>query len=288
MSESSGWDWETKEKLVANIDDWKKKFPQVRELVPSDDGEKIATVVRTENKRYTSCINGEAWEETFERMYSLKFNPENQLISLSLRDYEWSLNVGREMWEEKFDYLWNLTLSPDGKSIGVNIRTGEMTSGACLNGTAWENKFPVAADLIMSPDGKRTASHVQVERLATLDNVAFLKQIWTIAVDGIPWSRNFINLWGGIFSDDGNHVAAAVRTDMSQYTIAVDGTPWEQVYGAVWEPVFKPGTADVVAPVQTPKGWTLAMNGKPMWGNFSQVWKQVFTGRQKDSRGCCC
>ena len=36
--------------------------------------------------------------------------------------------------------------------------------------------------------------------------------------------------------------------------------------------------ADVAAPVQTPKGWTLAINGKPMWGNFSQVWKQVFAG----------
>lgn len=68
---------------------------------------------------------------------------------------------------------------------------------------------------------------------------------------------------------------------MSQYAIAVDGTPWEPAVGAVWEPIFKPKSADVVAPVQTPKGWTLAMNGKPLWGNFSQVWKQVFTGDGK-------
>ncbi len=281
MSESASWDWDTKEKLVANINDWKKKFTAVRELIPSDDGEKVATIVRNEARRFTTCVNGEAWEETFERVYSLKFNPDNQLISLALRNYEWSVNVDHEMWEEKFDYLWNLTLSPDGKSIGVNTRTGEMTSGACLNGKSWENTFPVAADLVMSPDGKRTASHIQIERLATLDNVSFQKKIWTVAVDGTPWDRNFLNLWGAVFSDDGNHVAAAVRTDMSQYAIAVDGTPWEPAVGAVWEPIFKPKSADVVAPVQTPKGWTLAMNGKPLWGNFSQVWKQVFTGDGK-------
>ena len=83
-------------------------------------------------------------------------------------------------------------------------------------------------------------------------------------------------------------LAATVMTDMSQYTIAVDGTPWEQVFGAAWEPIFKPGSADVVAPVQTPKGWTLAMNGKPIWGNFSQVWKQVYTDRWPKIGRCCC
>jgi hypothetical protein len=42
MSESANWDWDSKEKLVANINDLKKKFIDVRELTPSDDGEKIA------------------------------------------------------------------------------------------------------------------------------------------------------------------------------------------------------------------------------------------------------
>ncbi len=242
MNGSVNWDWDTKEKLIANINDWKKKFPQVRELVPSDDGEKIATAVRDQDKKFTTCVNGETWEETFERIYSLKFNPENQLISLALRNYEWSVNVGHEMWEEKFDYLWNLTLSPDGKSIGVNIRTGEMTSGACLNGKSWENKFPEVRDLAISPDGKRTASHVQIKPKPDLDIFGFLKKIWTLAVDGTPWDTTFLTLWGSVFSDDSNHVAATVMTDMSQYTIAVDGTPWEQVFGAVWEPIFKPGS----------------------------------------------
>ena len=210
------------------------------------------------------------------RVYSLKFTPDGQLISLVFRDYEWAVAVDHEMWEEKFDYLWNLTLSPDGKSIAVNIRTGEMTSGVCLNGKAWENNFPEARDLTLSPDGKRTASHVQVNPRAELDIIGFLKKNWTAAVDGTAWDTTFLTLWGSVFSDDSNHVAAIGMTDLSQYTIVVDGTPWEKVFGAVWEPIFKPGSTDVVAPVQTPKGWTLAMNGKPIWNYFSQVWKQTY------------
>jgi hypothetical protein len=258
MSEWANWDWDTKEKLVANINDWEKKFSQVRELVVSDDGEKIAAPVRTEDKRFTTCVNGDAWEETFERVYSLKFTPDSRLISLALRDYEWSVNVDHEIWEEKFDYVWNLTLSPDGKSIAVNTRTGEMTSGVCLNGKAWENTFPEARDLALSPDGKRTASHVQVSPRKELDILAFSNKNWTVAVDGTAWDAR------------------------SEYTIVVDDVLWEQRFGAAWEPVFKPGSTDVVAPVQTPSGWTLAMNGKPIWGNFSQVWKQKYSpGGQK-------
>ena len=46
MSESASWDWDTKEKLVADVNSWKKKFSSVRELVPSDNGEKIAGLIR--------------------------------------------------------------------------------------------------------------------------------------------------------------------------------------------------------------------------------------------------
>ena len=160
MNGSSNWDWDAPEKLVADIDGWRRKYFATRGLVASEDGEKIATIVKNEDRRFTTCVNGETWEETFERVYSLKFAPAGQLISLVFKDYEWAVAVDHEMWEEKFDYLWNLTISPDGKSIAVNIRTGEMTSGVCLNGKTWEKSFPEARDLTLSPDGERTASHV--------------------------------------------------------------------------------------------------------------------------------
>lgn len=274
MSEKTSWD--SKEKAIANIDDWGKKFAGVRELVVSDDGEKIAAVVQLEKGKFATCVNGETGKETFERICSLKFNPNNQLISLVLKNYEWAVAVDHTPDDKKFDYIWNLTVSSDGKNIAANVKKEE-TCGVVINGKAWENRFPVAADVAVSPDGKKSATHVQLVRLAALDNAGFLKKCWTVAVDGTPWNKNFLNLWGAVFSGDSNHVAAAVRTDMAAYTIAVDGNAWEQTFPNVWAPVFKPGTADAVAPVQTPKGWTLAMNGKPMWGGFSQLWNQVFT-----------
>ena len=287
MSELASWDWDTKEKLIADINEWKKRFTSVRELVPSDDGEKVATVVRNAERRFTTCVNGEAWEETFERVYSLKFNPDNQLISFALRDYEWSINIDHEMSEEKFDYVWNLTLSPDGKSVAADVSKDNMTS-VCLNGTTWENLFFETRDVAISPDGTKTAAHVLVNRRKELDNVEFMKKNWTVAVDGTPWDTKFINVWGGVFSSDGNHVAACVRTGMALYTIAVDGKPWEQMFPAVWEPICKPGSNDFVAPVQTPKGWTMAMDGKPLWGNFSQVWRPVFSHDGKKTGSCSC
>ena len=104
MSSSANWDWDTKEKLVADIEGWRKKYFAIRDLVPSDDGEKIATIVKNEERRFTTCVNGDTWEETFERVYSLKFTPDGQLISLVYKDYEWAVAVDHEMWEEKFDY----------------------------------------------------------------------------------------------------------------------------------------------------------------------------------------
>jgi len=276
MSESASWDWGTKEKLIADMNEWKKRFTAVRELVPSDDGEKVAAVVRNAERRFTTCVNGEPWEETFERVYSLRFTPDNRLISVALRDYEWSVNIDHEMWEGKFDFVWNLTVSSDGKNIALNVNKDNM-NGVCLNGKIWENMFFESRDCIMSPDGTKTASHVLTKRRVELDNVGFMKGNWSLAIDGTPWDATFINIWGGTFSSDGNHVAACVRMGMALYTIAVDGKPWSQTFPAVWEPVRKPGSNDFVAPVQTPKGWTMAMDGKPIWGNFSQVWRPVFT-----------
>ena len=51
MSELASWDWDTKEKLIADLNEWKKKFTAVRELIPSDDGEKVATVVRNDREK---------------------------------------------------------------------------------------------------------------------------------------------------------------------------------------------------------------------------------------------
>lgn len=277
MSEISKWDWDTKEKLIANINEWKKKFIDIRELTPSDDGEKIAAIVQPETGKFTTCVNGEVWEEIFERSYSLKFNSDNQLLCLGYRNYEWLMAIDSNILEETFELIWNLTLTPDGKGYAVNVKKEEGKLGVYLNGQGWENMFADARGVTVSPDGKRTASCVQVQPPASPDIFTYLKGIMTVAVDGNPWGKTFLTVWGAVFSPDSNHVAAAVRTGLAQYSIAVDGNPWEGPYGLVWEPIFKPNSNDVVAPVRTPKGTTLAMNGKPIWGFFFNVWRQKFS-----------
>jgi len=277
MSELANWDWDTKEKLIVDLNELKKKFIDVRELVPSDDGEKIAAVVQPEAGQFTTCVNGEAWDETFERVYSLIFNPNNQLIFLVYRAFEWSVAVDHEIGEEKFDFLWNLTLIPDGKGIAVSVKK-EPDLSISLNGKTWENMFRDARDLIVSPDGKRTASCVQIKPLPTLDIFTYQQGIWTVAVNGTLWDKTFWSVWGAVFSPDSNHVAACVRTGFALYNIAVDGNTWEGgPFGLVWEPIFKPNSNDVLAPIRTPKGSTLAVNGKPIWKLFSNVWRQKYS-----------
>jgi hypothetical protein len=276
MNGSVNWDWDTKEKLIADINDWKKNSLDVRALLPSDDGEKIAAVVQPERGRFTTCVNGDVLEETFERLYSLKFNTDNQLLSFVFSNFEWAMAVDHEISEEKFDYLWNLNLTPDGKGFAMNAKKGD-DYGIVLNGKTWENLFVEIRDLAISPDGMKTASVVLTQRIKEGDIFTFQKGFWTIAVDGTAWDKNFVNVWGFTFSPDNNHVAAEVRLNLYEYTIAVDGKPWDTVYNCIWEPRFKPGSNHVIAPVKTAAGWTLVMDGQPIWNNFVQVWSHKFS-----------
>ena len=80
MNRLLNWDWDSKEKLIC-IDEWEKRFPVVHEFFVSDDGEKIAAVVEIENKKVTPCVNGTTWKDTFERIWSLRFTPDERLAS---------------------------------------------------------------------------------------------------------------------------------------------------------------------------------------------------------------
>ncbi len=266
-------DWGTKEKVIADINSWRNKFIDIRELTASYDGEKVAAIVQPETRRFTLCINGELKEELFDRIYSLRFNLDNEPVCLVYADFQWTVLVGDRMWENGFDMMWNLTLSPDTKSIAVNIRTSEMRSGVCLNDVPWENLYFEASDVAISPDGKRTASHVQLRQREELNIHWFYQRNYTVAVDGKAWDNAFLITWGATFSSDSKHVAAVVMTkDAATYSIAVDGVPWDKDFSGCWEPIFIPGTSDVIAPVETPKGWSLALNGDIIWSFYHQVY----------------
>jgi hypothetical protein len=47
------------------------------------------------------------------------------------------------------------------------------------------------------------------------------------------------------------------------------------MYLGIWEPLFKPGSTDVLAPVKTEHGWSLAMQGEIIWPRrYVQLWGQ--------------
>jgi hypothetical protein len=270
------FDWDTKEKLIADMDELKGKFFEVRQTNVSEDGEKIASIVLTNDGAFTVFLNGKQWNETFEKVWSLKFNNEGKAACLVLRDNAWTVAVDGLQWNEKFDYVWNLQIGPNGRNIGVNIKKDDQY-GVCLDDKPWSQGFADARNLFISPDGTKTAASVAVKRFAEADIFNFQKGVWTVAVNGIPWDKNFVNVWGLAFSSDSKHIAAETRINLYDYAIIVDGNMWQDTFKCAWEPIFNPKNNAVIAPVKLPQGWTLAMDGKPIWKTFVQVWNPKFS-----------
>ncbi|RKX61095.1 MAG: WD40 repeat domain-containing protein [Thermodesulfobacteriota bacterium] len=266
------WDWETKNKVIANINEWKNKFIEVREITPSPDGEKVAAIVRTD-EGVTVCENGKLWEGRYDRVWGLRYNSLNQPLALVTKDYEWTVAVDGQEWENRYEFVWNFILGSDGKTIAVNVKTMEQYSVA-INDVTWEQVFHQTRGLVLSPDNTKAAAPVQIEPLKEGEVSKFFEGIWSIAVNGQVWNKKFVNVWNPIFSSDSKHVAAEVRLSRTEYTIAVDGKPWDKIFNNVWEPLFLPGKNQVIAPVKTFKGWTLALDGDPIWDYFTQVWHQ--------------
>ncbi|MDI1471329.1 MAG: hypothetical protein QMD43_06475 [Thermodesulfovibrio sp.] len=264
------WDWQTKEKLICNVDEWKEKSSLVHEFIVSPDGEKIAAVTEIEDKKVTPSVNGKTWDETFERVCFLNFLPDNSLACLVLKNYEWTLAVDGKLLEETFDYAWNLQFC--GGTIAFNIKKTD-SYGVCVNGKIWDNLFFDARDLFISPDGKKTACYVRTKNPQVLDIFSFKEGVWTVAIDGIAWDKNFISVYGLNFSNEGK-VASTVRLTQQEFTVSVDGNLWNEIFLNAWEPVFI-NENDVCVPVKTDKGWMLFLNGKSFWNkSFVQLWNQ--------------
>ncbi|MCS7203670.1 MAG: hypothetical protein NZ809_04410 [Thermodesulfovibrio sp.] len=267
------WDWQTKEKVISNLNDWKEKFSMVHDLIVSLDGEKIAAPVEIKNKVVTMCINGKIWENTFERVSFPQFTKDGNLICLALQNYEWTLAKDDILLEESFDYAWNL--KTEGEAIAFNIKKVD-SYGVCLNGKVWDNLYFDVRDLFISPDGSAAASYVRIKNPPLLDIFSFKEGVWSIAVNGIVWDKSFISVYGICFSPDSKSIAATVRLSEQEFTVAVNGKLWNETFLNAWEPIFI-NESDILAPVKTEKGWSLALNGKIVWKYFSQIWHQRVT-----------
>jgi hypothetical protein len=271
MVDRASWSWEAGSRPICDLAKVREDFAAVHELVVSPDGEKVAAPVLSSPDTFHVCVNGETWDDEFEKAWHLVFLPDGRLTALVRIDDEWTVAVDGVPWDERWEFAWNTNFSHDGSVIAVQVKQ-DMQYTVAVDGVAWERRFHSSRGLAIA-DG-RVAAVVQAVPLAEADTVGFMSGTWTVAVDGEPWERNFINVYSPVIRADGSKVAAQVRLDICEYTLAEDGRLWDGRFGGVWEPVYRP-TGELLAPVRVAGSWTMAENGTPIWGGrYMQLWNQ--------------
>jgi hypothetical protein len=267
MRDIKSWDWESEQKMLAEPAKWKDQFEDVWESYVSPDGEKIASIVKIGEGEFNICVNGNTWEEPFEKMWCSRFAPDGSLTALVSKDEEWTMAVDGQPWEENYEYIWDTKFSVNGKVIAAAVKHNDAYA-ISVNGKAW--KCPVALQSIagheVSPDGNTVAAIAQTVPVAEADLEGFLKGTWSVVVNGKPWDKNFIDVYGVAVSNDGMRVASEYRAAICEYGIVVNGVPWNEKFGCTWEPVFHPNNSDeITAPVRQGGQWFLATNGRIRW-----------------------
>ncbi len=275
MLDKSNWDWHGGEKQI-DITCWRDDYQWVEEPYASPDGESVAAIVKVDDAQFTVCVNGRAWETSFDKIWHLRFTPDGRLFAIVSDMGEWTLAVDGQAWENKFGYVWNPLVSTDGHHIAVAVQQDMRYAMAC-DGQAWENNFDNITYFAISADSAHTAGAVQVQQSDSGEIHKFQEGTFSAALNGHAWQSTYVNVWNLAISPDGEHLAAEVRLNLYDYTIAVDGKTWDQTYGCVWAPSFHPSTGAVVAPVRTAGKWAMAMNGQIIWPRrFVQLWQQRF------------
>lgn len=273
MIDSNKWDWETGEKSV-HIGEWRNEFGWVEEPYTSPDGEKVAAIVNVGEMEFNVCINGETWENSYDKIWHLRFSADGKATALVSDMGEWTVAIDGETWENKFAYVWNPLYSRDGKSLAVAAQQ-EMQYYMVLNGKPWDVSYVNMTYFALSDCGTRTAGAVQKEAVDSGQIHKFKEGTFTAALDGKAWDSTFVNVWNLVISPDGQHLAAEVRHNLYDYTIAVDGQAWDKTFDCVWEPIFNPKKNTVIAPVRTGGQWVLAQDGEFIWDRrFVQLWQQ--------------
>ena len=258
MQPETAWDWEIGNKPVLILSSCSSEYRWQEEPCVSPDGEKIANVVNLDDALFGVCVNGELWEENFEKIWGLRFGPDNRLRAIVSRDAEWTLAVDGETWPDWYGFLWDVKLSRDGGVIAAAIQN-DMVYGMAVNGRPWSKLFENANNYSLSPDGAASAAVVQTRAFGEADIAAFQEGCYTVAVDGQAWDTNFVNVWTPVFDAEGKQTAAQVRVNLYDYTIALNGKAWARTFQGIWEPIFHPVTGAVIAPVRQAGAWGVAM-----------------------------
>jgi len=158
------WDWDVGKKEVADVNKWQEKFQMIQEPCISQDGQNIAAIVRNEDLEYCVCYQNsskeiKSWEDTFDKIWNLKYGSDNRLTAIVSEFSEWTVVTDGVSWENKFDFVWNLLSSNDGSKICANAAASVLT--------------------VALKEG-------EIEK--------FQKGCYTVAVNGKPWNIKFVNV----------------------------------------------------------------------------------------------
>jgi hypothetical protein len=264
MGLKSNWDWEVGQRTVVESLSPMQGHGWQEEPYVSDDGERLAAVVQVDEGEFSVRVNNEVHENTYEKIWHLRFAPDGRLTALCQQDMEWGLGVDGELVGETTDYVWETKFSADG-SVIANMYKSDERYAVALNGVPWEEVYENVNQYTITADGAHSAGVAQVVSLGQADIEGFKKGVYTVAVDGKCWENKYLNIWTPTFNKDGSSVAAQVRTGVHNYTIAVDDKPWSSVYNQVWEPVFHPVDNSVACPVRVAGKWGVAKDGVILW-----------------------
>jgi len=269
MNDKNSWDWETEVKEIP-FSEWENTYNWVEEPCVTPDGEKIASIVNRDECEFGICVNGELWDETYEKVWNLKACPAGRLCALVANDEEWSVSVNGKTWENRFDYIWDLSFTGKGDHVAVATQA-DMAYGVAVNDTIRGDSYDNMTGMVVSEQGK-TAAVVQTEPLSSGDIESFKKGVFAVSVDGSLHESRFVNVWDVVFSRDSSAIAASVRTSLTDYSVLQDNLVWDKTYQCVWKPLFSSDGKSVYAPVREEGKWFLAKDGYRYWKNsYSQL-----------------
>lgn len=224
MEDKTSWDWDTELKEVP-FDEWRSRFNWVQTPQVSHNGEGIAAVVNLDEMAFNVCVNGEVWEEEYEKAWSLTPVSGSGFAAFVARDEEWTLAVNGQEWSHRCDFIWQLMKSPDGQSLGAAFQA-DSEYGIIVNDTPWDNRFENLTGAVMAADGT-SAAVVQMISTPGADVTAFREGVFSVARNGVPEDLRFLNIWDISFDSSGRQIGYGVRTNREAYSVVQNGALWE-------------------------------------------------------------
>ena len=182
MQDTNKWDWETPMKKIP-FAPWQTQYRWVEEPYSSPDGENIAAIVNIDEGEFNVCVNGELWDTTFDKIWYLRFAPDNRLTALVSDMGEWTVAVDGAAWDNKFGYVWNTLFSHNGNHIAVAFQN-DQNYGMAVDNQVWEQTYPNMTYMTFSHTGGHTAATVQVKSVDSGEIHAFQEGSFSTAVDG--------------------------------------------------------------------------------------------------------